>query len=172
MIRNRTPDHNFGCLPTRSVDNALWKADMIGNTNAAIMVVRIEAWFIRKNNVVPISLPGFVLISQLQTQPPMVCREEDSVWRHSWTLSTVQQTSTNWWSRNYYTCSSRPTCCQEDAERSFTAMWNRCWYSRAEVAFSRLPPVFQVVWFLSVHCFLIRLTMELFSCGEAAFGRY
>ena len=96
MVRNRTPDERRNktipkepdfqvmklprsrCSATMAVDNALWKAVITGiasNTNAAILVPQIEAWFIWKDNLESNSLPRSVLMSPLQTQPSTVCRE-------------------------------------------------------------------------------------------------
>ena len=64
------------------LDNALWKAVLSGlasNMNTEIMVLQIEAWFIWKDNLVPISLPGAVFVNPLQTHPLMVCREGLSI---------------------------------------------------------------------------------------------
>ena len=56
MIWNCTPDNNFGCSPTMLFDNSLWQAALTciaSNTNTAIMVLQIEAWFILQDNLVP-----------------------------------------------------------------------------------------------------------------------
>ncbi|GFX20158.1 uncharacterized protein TNCV_1437181 [Trichonephila clavipes] len=50
--------------------------------------------------------------------------------------------------------------CLEEAVRSFT----RCRSSHADVIFRRPLPVFRVVRCSSVHCFQIRITVELFRC--------
>ena len=78
MIRNLIPDCKSGCSATMSFDNELWKSvltSITSNTNAAIMVPQIQAWFIWKDNLVSISLPGSALMSPLKTMPSMVCRE-------------------------------------------------------------------------------------------------
>ncbi|GFW15677.1 hypothetical protein TNCV_3581751 [Trichonephila clavipes] len=56
-------------------DNVLWEAAftrMASNTNAAIIVSQLKVGFVRKDNLLPISPPGSVLMSPLQTQPSMV----------------------------------------------------------------------------------------------------
>ena len=95
--------HNFGCSATMSFDNARWKTLLTGiasNTNPDTKVWQIESGFIWNENLVPISLQSSVLMDPLQMQPSTFGREKDPVKRHSYTQSTIQQTSTNWRSRN------------------------------------------------------------------------
>ncbi|GFX41796.1 uncharacterized protein TNCV_389091 [Trichonephila clavipes] len=91
------------------------------------------------NELVTISLPGSVLMSSLQTQPSMVCPEDQH------TVNSL-----------------------EEVARSLTAMWSRCRLSRIDVTFHRLLPVFRVVRCSSVHYFQTRITVELFHCTRAS----
>ncbi|GFV41059.1 uncharacterized protein TNCV_2666501 [Trichonephila clavipes] len=52
--------------------------------------------------------------------------------------------------------------CLEEAVQSFIAMRIRCRSSRSDVTFRRLLPVFLVIRGSSVHCFQIRISVELF----------
>ncbi|GFW81069.1 hypothetical protein TNCV_4804371 [Trichonephila clavipes] len=61
MICYGTPDHNSGCSSTVAFDNALRNVPFTGiapDTNSAIMVPQIEAGFVRKDNLLPISTPS------------------------------------------------------------------------------------------------------------------
>ncbi|GFX49264.1 uncharacterized protein TNCV_3333821 [Trichonephila clavipes] len=57
--------------------------------------------------------------------------------------------------------------CQEEAVRSFTAMWSRCRSSCAGVTFLRLLPVLRFVRRSPVQCFQTCITVELFRCTRA-----
>ncbi|GFY14141.1 uncharacterized protein TNCV_3613301 [Trichonephila clavipes] len=61
----------------------------------------------------------------------------------------------------------RAANCLEEAVRSFTAMRSRCRSSSADVTFRHPLPVSRVVRCSSVHCFQIRITVELFRCIPA-----
>ncbi|GFW22248.1 uncharacterized protein TNCV_1430021 [Trichonephila clavipes] len=57
----------------------------------------------------------------------------------------------------------------DQAVRSFISMRYRLW--RADATFHRPLPAFRVVRYSSVHCFRIRITVELFRCTRAPIVR-
>ena len=65
------------------------------NTNHSIMGLQVEASFIWKDNLVPVSLSDSVLMSPLKTQPSMISGEWDPVQKHPYPQSVVRQTSMN-----------------------------------------------------------------------------
>ncbi|GFX84828.1 hypothetical protein TNCV_1229581 [Trichonephila clavipes] len=116
MIQNHTPDRNSGFSATMTFDNALWKVAFIGissNTNVANMV-QIKEGFIRKDNLLLISPPGFHGVADVD--------EADIN-----TPITVDQHAAN---------------CLEEAVPSFTAMRTKCLPSHADVTYRRPLPVF------------------------------
>ncbi|GFW82933.1 uncharacterized protein TNCV_2209851 [Trichonephila clavipes] len=134
-------------------DNALWKASftsMASNTNAAIMVPRIKAVFVRRDNLLPINPPGILERSPRCSRHRRIDEADIN------TPVAVDQCDVN---------------CLEEAVRSFTAIRTRCLSSRADVTFLRPLPVFRVVKCRLVSCFQTRITVEPFRSARAAIAQ-
>ncbi|GFV38337.1 uncharacterized protein TNCV_3952001 [Trichonephila clavipes] len=59
----------------------------------------------------------------------------------------------------------------EEILRSITTIRSRYRSSHADVCFRNQLRLFQIVWFLSVHCFHTRITLELFHCTRTHITR-
>ncbi|GFW56090.1 hypothetical protein TNCV_374961 [Trichonephila clavipes] len=80
MICYVTPDHNSGCSFTVAFDNALRNTPFTGiepDMNSAIMEPQIEAGFVRKDDLLPISTPALMHIGPVKSQAAMVLRERN-----------------------------------------------------------------------------------------------
>ncbi|GFV47307.1 uncharacterized protein TNCV_4829631 [Trichonephila clavipes] len=124
------------------------------------------------DNLVPISLPGSVLMSP--------CRRS----RRWFVVRGILYKGTLARNRRcsgrrrideadistLVTVDQRVANCLEEAVQPFTAMRSRCRSSRADVTLRHPLPVFQVVRCLSVHCFQTRITVEMFHNTRAPIG--
>ena len=155
-----------------SFNKALWKAALPGiesNMNVPIIVPQTEVRFNWKDKLVPISLPGYVLLSPLQMQL-MVCCEGGGVFcikallHANYSVADVDELDIS----TLVAVDQYAANCLEEAVWLFTAICRKCRLSCADVT-SRCPlPVFWVVQCLSVHCFQIPIIVELFSYTRAA----